>query len=264
LLVPGATDDQLLEEIMPHLSEVDRIYFAGGEPLMQIEHYKVLQELIDLNHTGTTIKPLVLFYSTNFSSLNLSKYNVLDYWKKFSRVIVNASLDGSYERAEYWRKGTDWAEIVRNREALKKQCPRVMFNINCTMSWVNALNILDFHKEWVELFYINIDAINVNLLDGPVMYSLKSIPSWKKKKIELAFLEHIEWLTERKASERTKKQYKDAINFMNDGTNGDTLVDSSKFVSVTENLDKLRNANFWDLFPEHADMKKYIYVSNTL
>jgi hypothetical protein len=231
---------------------------------MQIEHYKVLEELINIEHTGKPSKPLVLLYSTNFSSLKLGKHDVLNYWKKFNRVLVNASLDGSYERAEYWRKGTAWPEIVKNREDLKKECPRVMFNINCTMSWVNALNLLDFHKEWVKLHYININAISVNLLDHPSMYSLKSIPFWKKKKIELAFLEHIKWLNENKASDKIKNQYMDAISFMNDSTNGDNFVDASKFITSTENLDKLRNENFWDVFPEHADMKEHIYGSNSL
>jgi organic radical activating enzyme len=267
LLIPGNTDSQLLDEIMPHLSEVERIYFAGGEPLMQIEHYKVLEELIRIKHTGTTEKPLILQYSTNFTSLSLGKHNVLDYWKQFSRVVVNASLDGSYERAEYWRKGTNWDKVVQNRIDLKKHCPRVIFNIGFTLSWVNAFNLLDLHKEWVEKYYINISSMTVNILDYPSMYSLKYIPTWKKKKIEEAFLKHIEWIEAFKRCSdgtklQTKERFMNAIKFMYDVDIG--FKHLAEFKTTTESLDNLRNENFWDVFPEHADMKEFIYGSDSL
>jgi len=83
MLIPGNTDDHLLNEIMPHLAEVNKIYFAGGEPLMQIEHYKVLEELINLNRLTQKDNPITLFYSTNFSSLNLGKHNVVSIGKNF-------------------------------------------------------------------------------------------------------------------------------------------------------------------------------------
>lgn len=271
LLIPGNTDSQLLDEIMPHLANVERIYFAGGEPLMQIEHYKVLEELIRINHTGTKEKPLLLQYSTNFTTLTLGKHNVLDYWNKFSRVVVNASLDGSYDRAEYWRKGTNWDKVVQNRIDLKKYCPRVTFSIGFTLSWVNAFNLLDLHREWVEKYYINIDSIFVNILDYPHMYSLKYIPTWKKKKIEEAFLKHIEWLEAFKRRgppvlEQVKEKFMNAISFMYSTEVGDdfNLPANKEFLHMTSELDKLRNENFWDTFPEHADMKEFIYGSNTL
>jgi hypothetical protein len=267
LLIPGNTDSHLLDEIMPHLSEVERIYFAGGEPLMQKEHYAVLEELIRIKHTGTIEKPLILQYSTNFSSLTLGKHNVLDYWKQFSRVIVNASLDGSYERAEYWRKGTNWEKIVQNRIDLKKACPRVTFNIGFTLSWVNAFNLLDLHKEWVEKYYININAMTVNILDYPSMYSLKYIPTWKKKKIEEAFLEHIDWIEkfnrcEQVIKSQVKEKFMNAIAFMYSVDIG--YKHSTEFKITTESLDNLRNENFWDVFPEHNDIKEFIYGSDSL
>lgn len=264
LLIPGNTEDHLLNEIIPHLKEVNRIYFAGGEPLMQIEHYKILEELINLNRPAQKNDLLSLFYSTNFSSLNLGKHNAIDYWKKFLKVNVSASLDGSYAKAEYWRKGTDWEKIVKNIEYLKKECPHVVFNINFTLSWINAFNLLELHKEWVTLEYISVNSLNVGILDHPGMYSLKTLPNWKKKKIESAFREHLVWLKEKKASTRTTQQFIDAINFMNDTDNGDKFAKAVDFATVNNKLDKIRNENFWEVFPEHNDMKEYINGFNTL
>jgi radical SAM protein with 4Fe4S-binding SPASM domain len=264
LLIPGNTPSQLLDEILPHLSEVKRIYFAGGEPLMQIEHYKVLEELIRINHTGTSHKPLSIQYSTNFSSLSLGKHSIFDYWKKFNRIMVHASLDGTYKRAEYWRKGTDWKTIVSNREELKKNCPHVTFNIGSTLSWVNAFNLLELHKEWTELKYININSMLINVLDSPNFYSIKHIPNWKKKKIEIAFTEHIDWLIEKKAKEHTKQQYLNAISAMYSIETGDEFLQATAFNKTSTELDNLRGENFWDIFPEHNDMKELINGSNSL
>ena len=93
---------------------------------------------------------------------------------------------------------------------------------------------------------------------------MKNIPSWKKKKIELVFLEHIEWLTEKKAKDRTKDQFVNAINFMNTIDTKDNFIGIFDFMETTEQLDKLRNENFWNVFPEHNDMKELIYGSNSL
>jgi radical SAM protein with 4Fe4S-binding SPASM domain len=38
---PGKTEEQVLEEILPHIKSTKSIYFAGGEPLIQEEHYVV-------------------------------------------------------------------------------------------------------------------------------------------------------------------------------------------------------------------------------
>jgi radical SAM protein with 4Fe4S-binding SPASM domain len=264
LLVPGNTESQLLDEILPQLPNVNRIYFAGGEPLMQADHYKVLEELIRLGHTGTPSNPLVIQYSTNFSNLTLGKTNIIDLWKKFSKIIVNASLDASHSRAEYWRKNTDWETIVKNREDLKKECPHIEFTIGSTLSWINAFNLVDFHKEWTGLKYININSIFVNVLDGPECYSLKYIPNWKKKKIELVYRNHVDWLIENRANKRTINEFLNVITFMNSVQTGDDFLQANTFKDVTSKLDKVRNENFWDIFPEHDDMKELMYGSNSL
>jgi len=45
------------------LSDVIKIHFAGGEPLIMEEHYQVLEDLIKINHSD-----VVLSYNTNFST----------------------------------------------------------------------------------------------------------------------------------------------------------------------------------------------------
>jgi hypothetical protein len=115
------------------------------------------------------------------------------------------------------------------------------------------------------------NGMHPNVLDYPQMYSLKYIPTWKKKKIEEAFLKHIEWIeTFKRCSEdakrETKEKFTNAIKFMYDVDIGDdsSVFLTKGFLSTTTSLDNLRNEDFWKVYPEHADMKEFIYGSNAL
>lgn len=257
---PGSTEVQALEEIIPHLSTAEIIYFAGGEPLMQKEHYEVLNKLIEIGNTDIEIR-----YNTNFSLLKLKNYdNVIEYWKKFKNVSVNASLDGSHSRGEYWRSGTDWPTVVSNRLSMLALVPHVQFNISYTLSWPNSHNLVDFHKEWVELGLIGHDNIMINPLDTPPYYCLKNIPEWKKREIELLFLSHIEWLKRYSVHSSAISRYENAINFMYSDVNREpNLHESLKFFSrITRKLDSIRKENFFAVFPEHKNMQDYMTKNN--
>lgn len=251
----GKNEDQLFNEILPHIPYLKQIYFAGGEPLMQIEHYKVLEELIRIGHTGTDQRPLVINYNTNFTQLKLGKHSALEYWKHFKNLKVNASLDGSHARAEYWRKGTTWETVVNNRRRMKEECPNTEFKISFTLSWPNSYNLLAFHKEWVHLGLITPNDLSLNILEVPTYLCIKNIPTWKKKKIELMFLDHIEWLKSHTNTERVQREFNDAIKFMFSKDTNDEFIDKDDFIKVQGKLDLIRNENFWSVYPEHLDLR---------
>lgn len=255
---PGKTEDQLLEEIWPHIPNLEEIYFAGGEPLMQIQHYKILEELVRIGHTGSTEKPLHIYYNTNFSTLKLGKYSALELWKNFNNLSINASIDGSYKKAEYWRKGTKWDVIVDNLQKLKTECPNVNFVITYTLSWVNAYNLIDLHREWVMKNYIGYDSIMLNILDMPAQYSLKNIPQFKKDKIKELFLKQIEWLKKNNAGTTVIRSYEDAIKFMESVQTNDDFLYKTEFKHVTGFYDDLRKEDFFETYSEHQDIKDWL------
>lgn len=254
----GKTEDQLLNEILPHIPYLKQIYFAGGEPLMQLEHYKILEELIRIGHTGSEKRPLVINYNTNFSQIKLGKHQALEYWKHFKNLKVNASLDGSHARAEYWRKGTDWNTVVNNRKLMKEICPDTEFKISYTLSWVNSYNLLDFHKEWVHLGLIMPNDISLNILETPPYFCIKFLPNWKKDKIKSLYLDHIEWLKSYSNTARIIREFNDAITFMYSFDSGDDLTHKEQFASIQNKLDKIRNENFWSVYIEHLDIKELV------
>lgn len=250
---PGKTEEQGLNEILPHLKYADHIYFAGGEPLMQKEHYQVLDKLIEEKNFDIDIR-----YNTNFSKLVNRKVDIIDYWKQFTKLNIHASIDGSHEKAEYWRKGTVWSNIVANKKRLQEECPNAKFAITYTLSWVNVFDALDLHREWVELGYIKPDEFLINCLDGPDHYSLKNIPDWKKDKIELAINQHLDWVkTLSESCDMFEYMLTDSIKFMRESDPALVQPSMLNFILKNTKLDKIRSEHFFDIYPEHDDMKEY-------
>lgn len=253
LQYPGKNKKHAYNEMRPHFAYLKEIYFAGGEPLIQAEHYKTLETLIEIHNLKVSIR-----YNTNLSRLRYKDKNVLTYWKKFKDVRVLASIDASHERAEYWRKGTIWKDIVDNRRKIITETPHVKFFLCTTLAWPNSLNIIDLHKEWIELKLIKPNDIFLNELSGPYYYSLTNIPVWKKDQIRDAYLKHIDWL--RQLSEDTSmaiSEFQNAIKFMYN-ENLSQSFDFNKFYYFTSNYDALRNEDFFKTFTEHQDMHEYI------
>lgn len=258
----GPDDTKAFNEMVPHFPFLKAAYFAGGEPMMADNHYKTLIGLLEVNNTDVHI-----FYSTNFSVLKLGNYQVIDYWKQFKNVRLNTSLDCNHERAEYWREGTDWNTIVENRLRLKEEAPNVHFTLAPTICWPNALNVPDFHQEWVELGLLDINDVVLNMSDGPAYYSVRNIPDWKKKQIEVRYLKHIDWMRENGASQSALSMYSGAIQFMySPDANAESNISVDhvlmEFSKHTKKLDKMRGQSFFDVFPEHKDMEEYMTERN--
>jgi pyruvate-formate lyase-activating enzyme len=257
---PGKTEEQVLEEILPHIKSTKSIYFAGGEPLIQEEHYVVLQQLIKYKNLNCSI-----VYNTNLSKIKLGNHNVIEYWNQFARINLNASIDGSYKKAEYWRHGTVWDDIVNNFKQIKKECSRVFFNISFSLSWVNAHNAVELHREWIEMGYINPKQFIFNIIDGPKPYSIKNIPSWKKEKIKKIFMDHIEWLNQNNSPDTVSvsiSMFLEAIIYMESKPEVDIHTNLKEFSRLTKKLDEIRNENFIETFPEHQDIYDYMTEHN--
>ena len=69
-----------LEKLRPYLTaDLEKIYFAGGEPLITEEHYGILDQLIEVNNFD-----IKMSYNTNLSRLNYKTNNIFDYCKNIS------------------------------------------------------------------------------------------------------------------------------------------------------------------------------------
>jgi len=243
----GRTELDMWEQLEPHLNYVEQIYFAGGEPLLMEEHYRILDELVKrkLFHVR-------LIYNTNFTHTDLKGRSVFEYWKQFDSVAVGASLDAAGARGEYIRKGTDWAVVEQNRRDMLEICPKVDFYISPTLSIMNAWHLPDFHKTWVEQRLIRPQDLNVNILQDPVHYRIDIAPMKYKQRLRIKFEEHLEWLRDQDPLQRATVGFESAINFMM-ATDNTHLIDT--FWRKTHELDSIRNENLLKVIPELEALK---------
>jgi len=243
----GRTETDMWEQLIPHLDYVEQIYFAGGEPLMMAEHYNILDELERRGRFDVR-----LIYNTNFTHVKLKDRTVFDYWKRFKSVAVGASLDAMGPRAEYIRKGTDWATVERNRAQMMETCPNVDFYISPTLSIMNALHLPEFHRDWVNQGYIRAQDLNVNILQDPAYFRLDIATADYKQRIQAAYDEHLEWLRPLDTLNRATVGFESAVKFMM-STDNSALI--PKFWSKTHELDAIRNENILTVIPELADLQ---------
>ena len=236
-------EDAMLEQMLPHIPYLEQVYFAGGEPLIMKEHYFMLEKLIEHGKTDIRIQ-----YNTNFSELRYKDKHVFDYWKHFKNVSVGASLDASGERAELMRKGTNWSQTVKNRERMMQEVPHVDFYISATISAMNVLHVLAFHKEWVQMGLIDAKDFNVNICQSPDWYRIDILPEdFKQQYVIPAYEEHIAWLEPKDKLQRATNGFKSALNFIRANNRSDQLP---RFREEIQKLDDIRREDFWKVFPE--------------
>jgi radical SAM protein with 4Fe4S-binding SPASM domain len=238
----GRTELDMWEQLEPHLDYVEQIYFAGGEPLLMEEHYRILEELVQrkLFHVR-------LIYNTNFTHTELKGKSVFEYWKQFDSVAVGASLDDSGARGEYIRKGTDWAVVEQNRRDMIRVCPKVDFYISPTLSIMNAWHLPDFHRNWTERGLIKAQDLNVNILQDPACYRIDIAPIKYKQRLRVKIEEHLDWLRPQDKLQRATVGFESAIKFML-ATDNTQLIDT--FWRKTHQLDNIRNEKLLDVIKE--------------
>jgi radical SAM protein with 4Fe4S-binding SPASM domain len=244
----GRTETDIWTQLEPHLDYVEQIYFAGGEPLLMEEHYRILDELVKRKRFDVR-----LIYNTNFTHTDLKGRSVFEYWKQFNSVAVGASLDDSGARGEYIRKGTDWSVVEQNRQDMLAICPGVDFYISPTLSIFNAWHLPDFHKSWVEKGLIRAQDLNVNILQDPLHYRIDIAPIKYKQLLRVKFQEHIEWLkSQGDPLGRATQGFESAVTFMM-ATDNSSMIDT--FWRKTQELDSIRKENILDVIPELKALK---------
>ncbi len=152
------------DKLLPYFKRVE---FAGGEPLMDPSHFKILDKL---SKYGDRIE---LKYATNLTMLGKKDRNVFDYWPKFKSVAVNASIDGITDVYEYIRTNAKWTEVTENLQRIKEisTVSRVVASVA-----VQAANIMSLDKT-IELFLNELGVIYwSNFVRYPSLLSCQVLP----------------------------------------------------------------------------------------
>jgi sulfatase maturation enzyme AslB (radical SAM superfamily) len=232
--------DSVTDMLDNNIEFLEEIYFIGGEPLLMDEPYILLDKLIDAGNTAVNIR-----YNSNISKLTFKHINVVDKWKHFSNVNVNASIDHYGSKLEYIRHGAIWSETYNNLELLKS-LPNVTLKIHCLLSVFNILDITDIITKYFDLGLVDSDHFVPSLLDYPQYYSIKAL----HPDLKLIAQERIRIFL--KNNEHVHGMLRMTLEHV-----ANTILDENywyeqkqKFEQVTTNLDALRGENFLNTFPD--------------
>ena len=239
-------DDMLnfMDELEPMLATVERVYWAGGEPLITDEHYRILDKWIDMGK-----RDVKMDYTTNFTQMTYKRKTAFEYWNAFDSVRVAASLDANHQRAEYLRKNMVWDTVVKNRLDMIAQCPQVYFEVTPTVSIYNVLNLPDFHKEWIEQGLVEPGNWRINILLDPTYMRLQIMLPWMKEIVRKRYAEHITYLKQFDNTKSVIQDYESILQFMET----DRTDEINMFKFKTNKVDVLRKENVFDIFPELKD-----------
>jgi len=234
-----------LTEILNYLPQCEKIYFAGGEPLITSEHYDILDALISCGNTD-----LEIVYNTNFTTLQYQNRNVLDFWQKFSNVKVNASIDAQGEAAEYVRHGTAWTNIECNLSLIKSQCPHVNFSISSTVGLLNVSSLIALQKDWHTSEKLHISKFSQSPLISPLHLAVSSLPDNHKHRLTTFINEHIDWCQKNQAYSLAN-QWNNVLTYM---WSKDTSYAMAEFKRLTKIMDEHRHESLVDVLPEYTDL----------
>ena len=232
------------EKLLPYFRRVE---FAGGEPLMDPYHYKILDKLAEY---GDNIE---IKYATNGTTLGIKGgRTIYDYWPKFRSVAVNVSIDGIHDVYEYIRGNGKFSVIEENIKVFKS-FPNVSRVVGAFT--VQANNIMQIDQ--VIDYFLNTLGIVFysHRVNYPMALSAQVLPPELKEQI-IEKLQTIQRTFEDYPIVRdnpvlvpvTERQIHDNINFLR----SKCMYKShwQDCINFNRALDKTRNQDFLAVNPE--------------
>jgi sulfatase maturation enzyme AslB (radical SAM superfamily) len=235
------------ERIIPHLR---RIEFAGGEPLMDPHHYKILDILKPYG------KNIDLKYATNGTTLGITKGRTIhEYWPSFKSIVVNLSIDGIHDVYNHIRSNGDFTLIEKNIREMKT-IPNVKRIVGAfTTQAGNALQIADCAKYFIEKLGIYFYSHRVSypkVLSAQVLpraLKIRAIENLMELRDDIDMIDGIDQLP--MAREILLQQIKDNINYLNGHDQSSLWKD---YLEFNYRLDSSRNSkSILEVVPEFKD-----------
>lgn len=253
--------DTIIEDIIPYIKKLKSVYFAGGEPLINDQHYELLDWLYnnvkEVEEDGRVCKDMLIHYNTNLSTLKYKNYNFIKYWKEFRKVNLSISCDGVGKVGEYQRVGFKHDTFIKNLNELKKHAKPnstlsldqvFCYNFQYTTTIFNVEHIFDFIDFMIDNEYIeSTESIDFYYAWGPSWVDIQNIPIVHKKRITEMLLEKIELLS----SDKTKNELMSIVNHMNSLNNSNT----GDVIYMIKQMDGINKTDYRDITNIRFDSK---------
>ena len=240
------TFEDAIAEVAPLLETVETIYWAGGEPLLQEEHYEVLKRLLDLGRGD-----VALSYNTNLSEFELGDVGVFPIWADFPNLDLEISIDGIGARAELIRNGLVWTRFLENLERLRAEAPHARIRFGVTVSVLNVAALAEIHECLMALSGCAADDFRLHVLQQWEGYCVNVLPRAMKEKISEELGRYAQRLPATGGLHMARAQFLHVVGFMNKEDRSDMLP---AFRKTTLDLDRIRGQDTAVACPELATL----------
>jgi hypothetical protein len=243
-----------LDDMRRQSENIRELYFAGGEPLLIPEHYKILEFMID---TGAATN-CVLRYNSN--GLELPE-KLFDLWKHFKQVKFNFSVDAYGELNDYIRYPSKWNNVVTNLARMDDTPDNITVNIACAVQLLNVLYITELvdWKESMNFKKINVPPYGAGLIGTHLVYlpsylNVRVLPEHLKIKVA----NRVKYFISKKSNNLEfisnpygLKRWQGLLQYMNQEDWSHKLPTT---IDYLETCDSTRGTDFRKLFPDLSNL----------
>jgi MoaA/NifB/PqqE/SkfB family radical SAM enzyme len=235
------------EKLLPYFRRVE---FAGGEPLMDPQHYKILEML---KPYGENIE---IKYATNGTTLGKGDRTIHNFWPYFKSVAVNVSLDGIHDVYNYIRSGSNFADVELNIKEMQSfpNVSRVVGAFTAQAgNMLQAADCIDYFINKMGIVFYSHRVSYPNVLSAQVLPpALKNLAINRllnvKDRLD-SFDNIVKYPILKKI---TQQQIQDNINYLNAKDESHKWKD---FIDFNLRLDATRDQSLFDAVPE---FKNYV------
>lgn len=251
------------EEFYEQIPYFKQVYFAGGESTIIKEHYEILNKIIEMGYANQ----IELRYNSNGLELPDKLFKL---WSHFKLVRFHFSIDDIHERNDYIRYPSRWETIERNLDLLDNSDDNIEVTIACAVQLLNIFYIPDFIKWKLLKKYKKINPwplgagmLNYHFVYWPPHLNIKVLPRNFKEECHKKYEEFYIWLEEnwQLSNAPSKEEFLNSnygimrlrgmINFMKSEDWSIRLPESNEYITK---MDKIRNTNFFQTFPEMKEI----------
>ena len=234
-------NEQFTDDLKQYLPDTRCFYFAGGEPLMQKEHFEVLSYIHDNKWFDKELR-----YSTNLSNLVYKKTDLVELWKDFDNVWIMCSIDHVGEKLEHIRQNVNSERLWKNFDRLVDT--HFKLSITFVVSIYNIYYLDEFYQ------YLNDNNYLERLHSLEMLYVFGEaetpalLPDFAKEQL-------IKKLTTDLDSELYKELFKlfpglkESMLGLEEFINGTSSFTFEQFIERTEQFDKVYKKSTKDTIP---------------
>ncbi len=166
---------EVWEMLERHVPRMERLHFAGGEPLISRRMVEFLERIVAAGAAGR----IDLSYNTNLTVL---QPRIVDLWRRFRSVEAIVSLDGFGEVNSLIRAPSRWDVLERNIRWIDSE-PDLVIEPGMNVT-VQVLNVFRLHEliGWVATELERFEPPHLSILTYPRHFGIQILPRELKER----------------------------------------------------------------------------------